>query len=323
MTLGPVDEHGQLLHPVEEDDVGDPTQNLGRGGKVGPSLTGLGDDPNNVWGLRGWQWDVHDFGAWGYGGCTVPYVFDASMSPEFRDAFRDGVAFFDTFTYCRWEERTDANHYVVVSYSDNLGDGIKGQSDIGRDCIYRIVPGSWLSIPTLQCNSPTRSLKLQSSDYRTVVHEMYHILGFFHEHQRPDRDTYVDVDGSGPDFDVFNWDSNHELYAVNDYDTGSILHYQGHCTWYNFFAFCGYWGCWGNVLPKGLHHTFDCSNRPAGETVSVGGDAPDYGDIQSVLAVYPPPPYVPPPAVVQPPAVNCNGFPYNACLRGSTSACCP
>lgn len=27
-----------------------------------------------------------------------------------------------------------------------------------------------------------------------VMHELLHVLGFYHEHQRPDRDEYVSVD---------------------------------------------------------------------------------------------------------------------------------
>ncbi len=60
-----------------------------------------------------------------------------------------------------------------------------------------------------------------------VMHELAHALGVFHEHQRPDRDAFVEI----------NWDAirRHELlnfrrmdrsgWPVGDYDYGSIMHY--------------------------------------------------------------------------------------------------
>jgi len=68
----------------------------------------------------------------------------------------------------------------------------------------------------------------------TVLHEMMHVAGFYHEQQRPDRDAYLkthvphgfvsvlfDVDGAG------QWakSSRHQARMLTPYDFGSIMHY--------------------------------------------------------------------------------------------------
>jgi len=68
----------------------------------------------------------------------------------------------------------------------------------------------------------------------TVLHEMMHVAGFYHEQQRPDRDAYLkthvphgfvsvlfDVDGAG------QWakSNRHRARVLTPYDFGSIMHY--------------------------------------------------------------------------------------------------
>lgn len=68
----------------------------------------------------------------------------------------------------------------------------------------------------------------------TVLHEMMHVAGFYHEQQRPDRDAYLkthvphgfvsvlfDVDGAG------QWakSSRRQARMLTPYDFGSIMHY--------------------------------------------------------------------------------------------------
>ncbi|XP_078669521.1 astacin-like metalloendopeptidase [Branchiostoma floridae x Branchiostoma belcheri] len=64
----------------------------------------------------------------------------------------------------------------------------------------------------------------------TVRHELMHTVGFWHEHQRPDRDDYVtimldNVDPAfHPQFEKISGSSTLDL----PYDYGSIMHYGSH-----------------------------------------------------------------------------------------------
>jgi len=61
-----------------------------------------------------------------------------------------------------------------------------------------------------------------------VLHELCHALGFLHEHQRPDRNSYITVNednimsGYGSDFEK---ESKDDVTCVGDYDYDSIMHY--------------------------------------------------------------------------------------------------
>lgn len=57
----------------------------------------------------------------------------------------------------------------------------------------------------------------------SVVHEMGHAAGLFHEHQRPDRDDHVTV--SSTDATNYGKKSNSEVVNLTPYDYLSIMHY--------------------------------------------------------------------------------------------------
>jgi len=64
----------------------------------------------------------------------------------------------------------------------------------------------------------------------TIQHELAHVLGFFHEQSRPDRDSFITVNqgnvesGLGHNFDKYQWGKDVEDLGFG-YDYGSIMHY--------------------------------------------------------------------------------------------------
>lgn len=59
----------------------------------------------------------------------------------------------------------------------------------------------------------------------TMLHELGHVLGFHHEHQRADRDTYITIDiGNVPGEARYAFD-RYNFPTFGPYDFGSIMHY--------------------------------------------------------------------------------------------------
>ncbi|WP_346293853.1 M12 family metallopeptidase [Sphaerothrix gracilis] len=53
-----------------------------------------------------------------------------------------------------------------------------------------------------------------------VMHEIGHALGLYHEHQRSDRATFVNVTGTGVNYDIEN-----DALLIGPYDCDSVMHY--------------------------------------------------------------------------------------------------
>ena len=64
--------------------------------------------------------------------------------------------------------------------------------------------------------------------FRATVHEIGHVLGFWHEQSRPDRDKYVNIHRENiiPGYESnFNKETDVDSLGV-PYDFGSIMHYS-------------------------------------------------------------------------------------------------
>lgn len=109
---------------------------------------------------------------------------------------------------------------------------------------------------------------------RTVLHEIGHAFGLIHEHQRPDRDVYIDINTDNVDSGFLglqvkvNFDKQAAKLSV-PYDFLSVMHY-------NQFAFSK--NGKPTIVPKEAYKKF---------TDDMGNlDTLSEGDIKSMQAVY-------------------------------------
>ncbi|KAG8187063.1 hypothetical protein JTE90_016161 [Oedothorax gibbosus] len=103
-------------------------------------------------------------------GGVVPYVIEQSLNP-IRDMILKSMKHIQDNTCIRFKQRTNERDYVSMykgngcwSYWGRTGGGEQKLS-LGTGCEY----------------------------FGTVVHEFLHAIGFEHEHNRSDRDGYLDI----------------------------------------------------------------------------------------------------------------------------------
>lgn len=98
-------------------------------------------------------------------------------------------------------------------------------------CFVLSSDGSWSSIGK---QSTTNYIHLLSTaPAGTVAHEIMHTLGFFHEHQRTDRSSYITIYTSniesGKESNFYTYSQNgYNGYNVGSYDINSIMHYSSY-----------------------------------------------------------------------------------------------
>ncbi|KAL7981378.1 hypothetical protein Chor_002274 [Crotalus horridus] len=103
---------------------------------------------------------------------VIPYVISGNFSGIQRAIFRQAMRHWEKYTCVTFLERSDEDSYIVFtyrpcgccSYVGRRGGGPQALS-IGKNC----------------------------DKFGIVVHELGHVIGFWHEHTRPDRDEYVSI----------------------------------------------------------------------------------------------------------------------------------
>uniref|UniRef100_A0A1A9WC30 Metalloendopeptidase n=1 Tax=Glossina brevipalpis TaxID=37001 RepID=A0A1A9WC30_9MUSC len=145
---------------------------------------------------------------WDYG--VIPYEIDGNFSGLHKALFKQAMRHWENFTCIKFVERDTELHpnYIVFtirgcgccSFVGKRGNGPQAIS-IGRNC----------------------------DKFGIVVHELGHVVGFWHEHTRPDREKHVIIDhinimkGQDYNFNKLTPDEVDSLGMAYDYD--SIMHY--------------------------------------------------------------------------------------------------
>nr|XP_046916877.1 tolloid-like protein 1 isoform X2 [Dermatophagoides farinae] len=145
---------------------------------------------------------------WDYG--VIPYEIESNFSGDHRALFKQAMKHWENNTCVKFVERT-AEHpnYIIFterpcgccSYVGKRGNGPQAIS-IGKNC----------------------------DKFGIVVHELGHVVGFWHEHTRPDRDENVHImnhnimPGQEYNFNKLTEDEVNSLGIKYDFD--SIMHYS-------------------------------------------------------------------------------------------------
>ncbi|XP_061399860.1 protein tolkin [Musca vetustissima] len=145
---------------------------------------------------------------WDYG--VIPYEIDGNFSGLHKALFKQAMRHWENSTCIKFVEREPELHpnYIVFtirgcgccSFVGKRGNGPQAIS-IGRNC----------------------------DKFGIVVHELGHVVGFWHEHTRPDREKHVIIEhnnimkGQDYNFNKLTPDEVDSLGMAYDYD--SIMHY--------------------------------------------------------------------------------------------------
>ncbi|GBN33115.1 Astacin-like metalloprotease toxin 1 [Araneus ventricosus] len=101
---------------------------------------------------------------------VVPYFLDASVS-HIKDLIQKSMRHIEQNSCIRFKKRTNEHNYIRIFYGN----------------------GCWSFWGLLNQGEQKVSLGDRCDYFGTVVHELLHALGFEHEHNRSDRDNYLDI----------------------------------------------------------------------------------------------------------------------------------
>lgn len=138
----------------------------------------------------------------------IPYTVAYSIpeSSKIRGLLKDAIAEWEKYTCIKFVERVNQSDYVEFYYGEGCN------SDVGR-----------------AGGRQTTSLGRGCAHHGIVVHELGHLIGFWHEQNRPDRDDYITIKEENiiPKFRfAFDKYSNRKIDSLGvQYDYKSVMHY--------------------------------------------------------------------------------------------------
>lgn len=146
------------------------------------------------------------FGRWPDG--IVPYQFSPTSTQIQRDRALEAINHWNIKTSIKLVARDESNsekYQDYIQFEDSPGCA----SWVGRRGGEQSI---WIS---------------DTCTVGSIIHEIGHVVGLFHEHTRPDRDNFVTVNLENiPDDKEINFDIiGNDGASYSEYDYGSIMHY--------------------------------------------------------------------------------------------------
>ncbi|EGV99262.1 Tolloid-like protein 2 [Cricetulus griseus] len=146
-------------------------------------------------------------------GGVIPYVIGGNFTGSQRAIFKQAMRHWEKHTCVTFVERTDEESFIVFSYRTCGCCSYVGRRGGGPQAI---------------------SIGKNCDKFGIVAHELGHVVGFWHEHTRPDRDQHVTIirENIQPEYCVIGQEYNFlkmeagEVSSLGEtYDFDSIMHY--------------------------------------------------------------------------------------------------
>ena len=145
-----------------------------------------------------------------WSGGIIPFTYNSSLSAEVRKKIRKAMDEYENTTCLQFIEYSNQSDYI---YFTDAKKRVCSSNSIGR-----------------RNGRLTINLSRGCQHHRTILHEIGHALGFWHEHTRPDRDFYVEIlEENIKNGKVHNFMKRRDKtvdYQGSKYDYSSIMHYR-------------------------------------------------------------------------------------------------
>ncbi|XP_072490872.1 astacin-like metalloendopeptidase [Notamacropus eugenii] len=135
----------------------------------------------------------------------IPYLFSSKYDQPSREVILEAFADFEHFTCVRFVPRTNQNDFVSIIPMSG--------------CFSSVGHSGGMQVASLApfCLRKGKGI---------VLHELMHVLGFWHEHSRADRDRYIHISWKEirPGFEI-NFIKSQNSNMLVPYDYTSVMHY--------------------------------------------------------------------------------------------------
>ncbi|XP_069741942.1 tolloid-like protein 2 [Narcine bancroftii] len=141
-------------------------------------------------------------------GGIIPYVIGGNFTGTQKAIFKRAMRHWEKLTCVTFVERSTEDSFVVFTYRPCGCCSFVGRRGGGPQAI---------------------SIGKNCDKFGIVVHELGHVIGFWHEHTRPDRDAHVSIIREniqpGQEYNFLKMEPEEVNSLGEMYDFGSIMHY--------------------------------------------------------------------------------------------------